>query len=315
MIVFFSLHGDESTNKIIDWLIINKMKFLRVNLEDESPHNLFIKFTNNRLNVCLRLQNNFVLDMTKVNYCVFRGGLFKEQNFHSVSSVLPNEITKMHLNFEISELINFFYNEIDEKSLGSPLKYKINKLVALKKAVQYGLRVPKFIVTDNKKEVSNFFNSEEQLITKALYETITFNHKNKYYSAEVEKINIREMEDFFFPSFVQEYICKFREVRTFFLNEKSFSVVFKSESTDFRKDYKRLEFDFYEIDKEIEKSCVKLMRFLGLNTGSVDFVINEDNILHFLEINPIGQFDWVSQKGGHNLYYEIFLFLKNKLNE
>ncbi len=157
MIALFSFHGDFSTNKIIDWLINFNLKFVRINLEDESPKNLTLFYDGKCLNIKLLLSNGNELDISQIWHCIFRGGLFRNNDLHSETSILPNNLTSIHLNLEIKTLIDFLYTEIHSKSISSPKSYKVNKLIALKNAISVGLKVPSFIVATTKSEVTNFF--------------------------------------------------------------------------------------------------------------------------------------------------------------
>lgn len=49
----------------------------------------------------------------------------------------------------------------------------------------------------------------------------------------------------------------------------------------------------YELPTEIEEKCVALTRSLGLRFGALDFVLDRDGQLWFLEINPNGQWAWI----------------------
>lgn len=41
---------------------------------------------------------------------------------------------------------------------------------------------------------------------------------------------------------------------------------------------------------------------MKLFTGSLDILYSNDNNFYFLEVNPVGQFDYVSYFGNFNLY-------------
>jgi hypothetical protein len=312
MIALFSFHGDFSTNKIIDWLINFNLKFVRVNLEDESPKNLTLFYDGKCLNIKLLLSNGNELDMSQIGHCIFRGGLFRTNDLNFERSILPNNLTSMHLNLEIKTLIDFFYTEIHSKSISSPKSYKVNKLIALKNAISVGLKVPSFIVATTKSEVTNFFLDQKVLITKALNETVSFENGSYYFYAPVDTVNINEIENSFFPSLFQEQIIKKFEIRSFFLDDHCYSLLIKSNNIDFRNSYDEIEFERFHLKKTIKSKCLKLMRRLDLNTGSIDFIVDDKDNVFFLEINPIGQFDWVSVIGGYNLYHEMAQYLKNK---
>ena len=60
-------------------------------------------------------------------------------------------------------------------------------------------------------------------------------------------------------------------------------------------------FNVFKLPKYIEIEMIKILNKLELNCCSIDFVIDKKNILYFLEINPIGQFGFVSKRCNYNL--------------
>jgi glutathione synthase/RimK-type ligase-like ATP-grasp enzyme len=50
----------------------------------------------------------------------------------------------------------------------------------------------------------------------------------------------------------------------------------------------------YELPEVITNKIVELMDSFQMNTGSLDFIVNENNEYIFLEVNPTGQFGMVS---------------------
>lgn len=61
--------------------------------------------------------------------------------------------------------------------------------------------------------------------------------------------------------------------------------------------------------KFFEKKIQKFMNKIGLKTGSIDVILTPENEFYFLEINPTGQFGWVSQNCNFYLEKEIAKFL------
>ena len=56
-----------------------------------------------------------------------------------------------------------------------------------------------------------------------------------------------------------------------------------------------------------------MMNKLELISGSIDLIKSQNGKYYFLEVNPNGQYDWVSQYGGYYLDKKIAYFLKSKL--
>jgi hypothetical protein len=54
----------------------------------------------------------------------------------------------------------------------------------------------------------------------------------------------------------------------------------------------------HTLPDDIRRSCVELVRQLGLCYGAIDMVLTPDGRYVFLEINPNGQFLWIEQLTG-----------------
>jgi glutathione synthase/RimK-type ligase-like ATP-grasp enzyme len=57
----------------------------------------------------------------------------------------------------------------------------------------------------------------------------------------------------------------------------------------------------YTLPSEIEAKIERLMRKLNMNSGSIDFIRSKTGEYFFLEINPIGQFDFLEILGNYNI--------------
>lgn len=72
----------------------------------------------------------------------------------------------------------------------------------------------------------------------------------------------------------------------------------------------------YQLPLSIEKKLSKLMKKIGLNTGSIDLIKAIDNYYYFLEVNPSGQFGMTSFPCNYYLHKKTANFLiKNDTNE
>lgn len=119
----------------------------------------------------------------------------------------------------------------------------------------------------------------------------------------------------FFISFFQNKIEKDFEIRSFYLNGKTWSMAIFSQNdaqtkTDFRKynDENPNRNVRYNLPKDMEKKVHTLMQALDLNCGSFDFMKSGDKY-YFLEVNPVGQFGNVSAACNYLLEREIALYL------
>lgn len=50
----------------------------------------------------------------------------------------------------------------------------------------------------------------------------------------------------------------------------------------------------FKLPDDIDQKIKQLFKYLDLNTGSVDLIVDHQENFYFLEINPVGQFGMVS---------------------
>ena len=67
----------------------------------------------------------------------------------------------------------------------------------------------------------------------------------------------------------------------------------------------------YKLSNKMNEKIDNLMKLLGLNTGSIDILVDKNLNHYFLEVNPVGQFGMVSYPCNYNLEEKISNFLTN----
>jgi ATP-GRASP peptide maturase of grasp-with-spasm system len=318
MILILSSQFDSSTSKVIQWLLFFKVGFDRINGE-VGLQNLFIGIENKSSEMFLQDVNNSIFYLDQYDTYWYRRSYLK--TFQPILTKYKKSIMfDLQNEWLITE--NFIYQNFEKKrKLGSLFKEKYhNKLEALSIANQSGLLIPKTIVTSSKKQLLTFIEDNKKYITKALYNTFTIESESKYISIGTElisKSNIAILNELFYPTLVQEYIDKEFEIRVFYLNGSLFSMAIFSQNDsktkiDFR-NYKREKPNRmvpFLLPEKISKKLLKFMHKMELDTGSIDLIYTPKNEFVFLEVNHLGQYDWVSKKCNYFLDYEIASFLK-----
>jgi len=192
----------------------------------------------------------------------------------------------------------------DHARIGS-LDHYVNKLDVLKSAQQCGLDIPETIVTSKKTELVNFYNEHDgNIITKSLFEVILGDGADKegfYLDCTTKKVqSLEDIPDTFFPTMFQSYVEKKYEIRVFFLKSKCYSAAIFSQNNEKTKlDFRNYDSAFmnrmvpYRLPKQQEECIAKLMKDVGLNSGSIDIIKGKDGMYYFLEINPVGQYGFV----------------------
>lgn len=317
MLVILSIDGDSSTNKVIDWLIYFNTPYIRVNLENENPENISVVIQDSFIDIRFKLNSGKELLFSEVDYFFYRGGVLPQiddYGFLVNNSELPDDILINQLENDLEILVDYFYKSIKDKSLGAPELTMINKLEVLSIAKSVGFKTPITVIGNNKESIASDLNySKTNLISKAISETISVTREGKYYDLNTSDVKLSELGESFFPSLFQEKIERKQEIRVFIYGEKHYSISMQSDNTDIREDFSRNHYRRYEISNEVFFKCKQLLNKCNLNTGSFDFIIDSDNTLFFLEVNPIGQFEFVSQIGNYNIEYDLAKYLTNKM--
>ena len=314
-------HLDEPTNSIIDWLSFYNADFIRLNGEDFSITNSLKIDINNK-----EITNNKgqKLSENEVNVIWYRRWATPEMDKVSFQKytdlnytddeVLLIEKYQKHLLRESTTYNNGIFSIFKDKFwIPKPHKARghINKLDVLIRAKDFGLLIPNTIITSSKRDVIEFLDTNNSIITKPIYEANTLTYKDVEAPFLTKEVTIKHIEDFpdiFFPSLFQKNIVKEFEIRSFIHRKNIYSMAMFSQrdqqtNVDFR-NYNTSKPNRYVpflLPKEIEKKLFNLLEDLDLNTGSIDLILDEQGNYVFLEINPVGQFGMVSLSCNYDL--------------
>lgn len=217
-----------------------------------------------------------------------------------------------HLFREREAMLKFIYDRLGNiPSLNNPLSYNVNKLWVLEKAKVRGLKIPETLITGSRSSIKEHL--EEPVINKNIQDLFRVEKEGKYAFHDIQKIDcIAAISPDFYFSLFQKEIKKKIELRIFFVGEKYFSMAIFSQSNaktklDYRlyDDKKENRTVPYHLPEEQLNKLKNLMGDIGLNSGSIDMIVDENNDYIFLEVNPVGQFEWVSRNCNYFLEREI----------
>jgi len=321
MILILSIDDDQCTNEVIDWLSHLNKSFIRINYTDECKIDR-ISLDNESNDIIIKT-NNQEINLNNITSYWYRRGDFTikiskpkiEKNFHFVQEVNNNLHDELK---SLNHYLHFFLKT--KKSLGSFFDNKKNKLENIFFAKSFGLRTPKTLITSSKKNIEDFYNSEQNIITKAISDTFYFSILDEgciqSYTNTVSKEDIELYDSNIFPSKFQSNINKLYELRIFYLNGDFFSMAIFSQTnsktkTDFRNyDIKRPNrCTPHILPEEIKKKLKLFMNQKGYKTGSIDMIVSKDKEYVFLEVNPIGQFGMTSYPCNYLLHKKIAEYL------
>lgn len=316
MILILSTPTDNDTNCVIQWLTFYNKPFFRLNDEDlmqgkttffynpSFPESSYIEHFSIRV---------YIKDINIVWFRKF-GFLYEYQN-----DLGKNSDLMLYLYAEFRSLSNLLFELLNNKKWLYKKKDSISKLEVLTRAKISGLNIPETIITTQKEILKTFFYSNNnKIITKSIGEARYIEYEKHGFMFHTHLINdINSFDTIFSPSLFQEYIDKEVEIRTFYLNEKCYSMAIFSQTNertkiDFR-DYDRENPNRcvpYKLPNEIEDAIIQLMKSINLNTGSLDIIKSSRNgLFYFLEVNPSGQFGMVSFPCNYNLHKKVADYL------
>lgn len=181
-------------------------------------------------------------------------------------------------------------------------------------AQKYNIDIPETIVSKEKKEVLKKLNGK--IITKGIYDNgciLTESIGAGCYTKLLETDNLSEISDTFEYSLFQNYIEKEFEIRTFFLHDAFFSMaIFSQQNSNTSIDYRAEKYSNeslrmcpYQLPRNLEEKLSNLLSDLNLNCASIDIIKESDGNFVLLEINPLGQFEFLGRPCNYNLENEI----------
>lgn len=305
---------DEPTNDLIDWLSFYKANFQRINGEDF----YFNKKFNVNYNESYIETENFTIQSKDVNVIWYRrwsnrsvNSIRKEFDRNNLDEEERYFLGAYHgyLLGEVNGVPSTIFNLFNDKKWIPDYglsRGKLNKLETLQLAKSVGIMVPKLIITTSKNDVESFYEKVGDLITKSIVDADLLSLREEKLDLLTKLISKKEIEALpktFFPTLFQNKIEKAFEIRTFFIEDEYYSMAIFSQndastSVDFRNYNSRKPNRYvpFKLPEEEENRLKKLMKLIGLNSGSIDILVEkETQKFYFLEVNPVGQLGMVSE--------------------
>lgn len=129
------------------------------------------------------------------------------------------------------------------------------------------------------------------------------------FTSRVRPEDLEDLESLrYCPMIFQERLPKALELRVTLIGDRVYVASVDSQSLEHaRDDWRRGAYEFmdiwqpYELPPEVRGRLLTLMDRLGLNYGAVDIIVTPDGRYVFLEINPSGEFAWLTLQPGFPL--------------
>lgn len=214
----------------------------------------------------------------------------------------------------------------DAFGLNRPADNYITKLDMLKMATEFDINIPPTLITSKLDDVKGFYAKHGNLITKSTSNPFTsflygdFRIEASSPTVLLHKEDIDNFSsDVFMPSLFQKYICKKFEIRTFYLDGDCYSMcIFSQENPKTMIDFRNYDHQKpnrlspFLLPIDLEHKIIGFMKGMNLKSGSIDLIYTPDKEYYFLEVNPIGQFQWLSRNCNYYLEKQIASYLLSK---
>ncbi|MBP9187054.1 MAG: grasp-with-spasm system ATP-grasp peptide maturase [Bacteroidia bacterium] len=331
MILINSSAVEFSTFIVGKWLTYLCVDYARIDHINHTSSEIKIEVNSNQFFIEL---NGYKFDFSKFknsnsSYWYRRAAHISYTSFQTPPDVTNPAIIKDGVNKELLTLNSFLLDSFyvaSKYKINHHSKSNLNRLVTFKMALNCGLKIPAFVITNRKQNVINFSAIHKKIVIKPISEVVTIDVKEKLYTQYTRVLKHNELDklpDNFFPSLFMQYIEKSYEVRSFYLDGKFYSMaMFTQQRKQTVDDFRRYEYTNpvrvvpYKISEVIEEKIRHLFSDLNINSGSIDLLKPQDGSeLVFLEINPVGQFGMVSHPCNYYLEKLIAQNLSNKKNE
>lgn len=307
MILIINNEVDFTTDLVCLWLNRTKKEYIRITSTKLITQ--IFSDTLKKLEITL-IDHNTKIDLVNLNSIFYKNSDFGYNLSVESNQAIDSNLSKF-IDFEwvvLKEYLKFIINK-NTFILGNIFYNTVNKLIVLNTAAQIGLKIPETRLVSTKKDVEIFRRQKTKIITKPISEvTLYSTEKGKFlnYTRIVE--NNEFIADKIAPTLLQEYIEKKYEIRTYFLNNKFWSIaIFSQSQSQTNTDYRNYNYDIsnrsepFLLPPPLKRKIKLLANKLQLNSGSVDFIYSTNHEFYFLEINPIGQFSNVSIGGNYNI--------------
>jgi glutathione synthase/RimK-type ligase-like ATP-grasp enzyme len=216
------------------------------------------------------------------------------------------------------EVINLYLQRKLESKIwiNHPKFSAITKIEQLRLASEIGLKIPETCVSSSSSTILDKFGGISKVITKPIANYLEFVDEDKHYITYSQRCNMKYGEHFF-PSLFQRLIERAYELRVFVFQEHIFPMmIFCDEDNDnidirYKNYEKRTTYSSCSLSENLSQSLLLFMKKSQIQTGSFDLIVDQIGDTYFIEINPFGQFDFVSQ----NCNYQIEKHIACKLYE
>ncbi|MFB6809583.1 ATP-grasp ribosomal peptide maturase [Streptomyces sp. NPDC056387] len=173
------------------------------------------------------------------------------------------------------------------------------KPAQLATAQRLGLAVPPTLVTNDPHDARDFISTHDRVIYKTLRWT-PYQRDGIPVTGWADPVTASEIDESLrvAPHLFQAVVDKVADLRVLIVGRHVFAVRITSGLLDWRKDYSALSYSVVDLPTAVEKALLAYLDHYGLISGSVDFAVDHQGDLWWLELNPNGQWGWLEPHTG-----------------
>jgi len=319
-ILIFTQQEERSSDDVILWLQTLDCHVDRLNLDDlilgmHVDSNRHILFYHNK---------SVDLQQYDAIWCRRSGGTsFGHYNNNSVQE----QYNKYFIQYEFQALYKYLDAVVaSKKNINKLSDWENDKLTQLMLAKQAGFNVPDWRIISDVRSLKAYIKESGIVITKALnipffeVNTQEINCSVNYGTNLVDEASVNSFEKerghYFYPTFFQKYIEKAYELRVFYLDGQMYAMaIFSQKNSRTKVDFRNYDRELpnrtvpYKLPEVLKDTIRKFMKSAGLNSGSLDLIYAPEKEYFFLEVNPAGQYKWLSTACNYYIEKDIAHYL------
>jgi hypothetical protein len=292
---------DITVDFVVDRLNERKIDYFRFNTEEigVSVSIIFDFTTNNYMIQDISTGKN--INLNEIGYVYFRRPLIVDP---------PMDLCQENYEYfwnEHSAILEGIYHILSNaKWLNNVFNIRMaeNKVNQLVLAKSIGFLIPKSLITNIPNDAQKFISSNKSTVFKSIKCGLVSENNTTsrvLFTTKVDKKYIENIKSIFsLPTYFQEEIIKYSDIRVTIVGNSIFSAEIDSQTnentiTDWRNSRDILPHKIIKLPSEISDKCFELCHKLKLNFGAIDLIKDQNNNYWFLEINPNGQWAWLEK--------------------
>jgi ATP-grasp ribosomal peptide maturase len=172
-----------------------------------------------------------------------------------------------------------------------------HKPLQLAVAQHLGLTVPPTVVTNDLEQAREFMGAHREVVYKALRWT-PYRQGEVGLTTWTEPVTVDELDESIsvVPHLFQARVDKVADLRVVVVGTRVFAVRIDSDLLDWRRDYDALTYSVIDLPDRLATALIACLEHFRLASGSFDLAIDPAGDIHWLELNPNGQWGWLEDE-------------------